>query len=215
MAYPNPNEKRSNSPSTYRFSRPQQEAPSSWSRWFSSKRNEEVPEVPEPPPTRVEKPTYNLQDYLPVPVEDRTIRKLVERVKEQLQNHVDFFYVDSATVPIDRYTQPEKPGPARYYSTDVVSSLVSDDSIKPRISRLIAIRLINGIQPFDDVDEAGMLLPHEISRFLLSVPNPAHIKDDPGGYLFNPLQYMPLILSSICGSPRTMADFELVPARPS
>ncbi len=213
MAFVNPNEPRSKSPSTYRSGRPQQEPPSSWSRLFGFKRHEDPPEVPEPPPARVEKPVYKLQDYLPVPVEDRTIRKLVERVKEQLQNHVDFFYVESPAVAVETYTQAEKPATVRYYSTDAPSSSVSDGGIKPRIARSIATRLVSGIQPFDDVDEAGMLLPHEIGRFLLSVPRPTDIKDDHGGYLSNPLSYVPLISSSIRRSSGAMANSKLVSAR--
>ncbi len=175
MALVHPNEPRSKSPSTYRSKRTQQET-SSWSRLFSFKRHEEVLESPQP---RAEKPVYNLQDYLPAPAEDRKLRKLVECVKEQLENHVAHFYVDP-TVAMDAYTQSERPATIRQYSTEAITSSMNEESVKSRINRVIATKLLNGIQPFEDSDDAGSLLPHEISRFLENVPYPANVKNDTG-----------------------------------
>ncbi|ETI28895.1 hypothetical protein G647_01347 [Cladophialophora carrionii CBS 160.54] len=161
----------------HRSGRPQQESHGLLSRWFSFRGPEQVTSTSQPRPDR---PTYNIADYLPPPLEDRTIQKIVDEVKEHLHNHVEFFYISSAsdTSTAHTHTPGEAPGSSQYDPPEPPAATY-DISIRAEVKRVIATRVIRGIQPFDYSDEAGSLLPHEISDFLARVPNPALVKNDP------------------------------------
>lgn len=174
-----------------------------FSKFFFPKA-QEVPS-PSPPTHRVERPTFWIQDYLPPPLEDRTIQRQAEQIQEHLQNHVEHFYTDNTTTTEPIYENLED-------SVTSKSSFDPSTSIKAEIKRVVAVRLIRGIQPFADSDEAGTLLPTEITRFLRIVPDPADIKDDKGLSIQRVPPFVQLLTStSLHKHLKPMESLELVP----
>jgi hypothetical protein len=136
-----------------------------------------------PPPSRAEKQakTFHLQDHLPPPVEDRTLQETVEQIQAHLHDHVDHFYENSSAGTLSpgeelerSTTRSSSPDPAPRFHEPI-------SGVKVEIKRLIAYRLIRGIDPFsDDPEGAGCLLPKELTLFLKSIPRPQDIKGDMG-----------------------------------
>lgn len=163
----------------------------------SVRRQPSVP--PFPPPER--KTTFRLQDYLPQAAEERDITEKVDAIQVHLENHVHYFYQFrmmpsvSASRPVETNEPPLRPGELMRQSTVTsmsstqtevsnsiqsiapVSAPADERRLRANVHRLIAARLIRGIQP-REAGERAAFLPVELTILLSALPLPESMEDD-------------------------------------